>query len=131
MIFDTTYTDKEVTFEINKLVGKPFSFWKRIKLGGIGSHRIIVASTSESLQPYINPGHSTNYVNFELRPNGTIIHLKHRTQTYAWAIPFKQLKFDDTYEHVSDGEHSLSLKNPMEHNEGFWRKLVERVEGSE
>ena len=123
MVFDTTYTDKEVTIEINNLVGKPFSFKERFKLGGIGSHRIMVTETSDKLEQYINPGHSIKHINIELRPDGIIVHLKRHTQTYAWTIPYQKLDFESPYTTISDLTHHISFSEPLKHNKGFFKRL--------
>ena len=123
MIFDTTYTDKEVTKSINSRVGLPFSLWERLKLGGIGSHRIQVASISDNLKEYINPGLSVNNINIELRRSGIIIHFKRRTQTYGWVIPFTSLHQENFYQTISDGTYTINLRNPILHNASFFQKL--------
>lgn len=123
MIFDTTYTDKEVTLAINELVGKPFSLLKRLQLGGIGSHRIVIDQVNDELTEYINPGHSLNHVNIELRPNGILVHLKRRTQTYSWAIPFSMLQWSENKAYLSDGTHTIKLKNPFAYNESFFKRF--------
>ena len=123
MVLETTYTDKEVTKAINDAVGQPFDFLTRIKMGGIGSHRIQINRVSKGLESYINPGHSTNHVNLELRPLGIIVHLKWRTQTYAWVIPISKLEMSLQYDNISDGTESIDLLNSMEYNESFFKKL--------
>ncbi|MEM6831781.1 MAG: hypothetical protein AAGA66_14235 [Bacteroidota bacterium] len=126
MIFDTTYTDKEVTKSINDLVGKSFGFWDRIKLNGIGSPRMIVLKVTPKLSEYINPGESTNYTNIELRPEGIIVHLKKRTQTYGWVIPFQYLSFNDTLSEISDEAHTIQLNNPSHDSLSFLNKIIKQ-----
>ena len=42
MIYNSTYNDIEKEIETNNLVGKKFNLIKSIRLGGIGSKRLIV-----------------------------------------------------------------------------------------
>lgn len=126
MVFDTTYTDKEITIEINKLAGRPYSLIQRLKLGGIGSHRIIIDQASDDLEKYINPGHSINHVNFELRPLALLAHLKRRTQTFCWVIPYINLEMTEDYQMISDSVRRIALKEPLRYNQDFFKK-VERL----
>jgi hypothetical protein len=123
MILETTYTDKEVTNTINEMVGQPFGLWKRIKMGGIGSHRIMISEVSDELKDYINPGFSINNINIELRPNGIIIHLKWRTQTFGWVIPFDRLEVINDCSQINDSNHCITLINPLDYNKSFFNKL--------
>lgn len=123
MILETTYPDKEVTKSINETVGVPFSFKQRIVMGGIGSHRMEISEVSNELLPYINPGHSVNNINIELRPKGVLIHLKRRTETYCWVVPYKKLKTSESFSQISDDQYFIHLKNGMQHNSSFVKKL--------
>lgn len=125
MILETTYTDKDVTLTINQTVGGPFTFLQRIRMGGIGSHRIMIKSVSKGLKQYINPGHSSNFTNIELRPRGILFHLKFRTQSYAWIIPFEDLDVSGDFAKWSDSEHSLLFQNPALNNHSFFKKVID------
>ncbi len=91
MIFDITYTQKEVDDAIDDLVGAPFNFIERLKLGGIGSERVMIKETSEDLGHYLQYVDAPNFCNFELRPTGVIIHINYRTQDIAWVVPYRKL----------------------------------------
>ncbi len=40
MIFNSTYTDKEKELEVEKMIGKKYSFFNSIRLNGVGSKKI-------------------------------------------------------------------------------------------
>ena len=46
MILNTTYTNKDHDKLINNLVGRPYSFLKKLQLRGIGSGRMIIDNFS-------------------------------------------------------------------------------------
>ena len=49
MIYNSTYNDIEKEIETNDIVGKKFNLIKSIRLGGIGSKRLIVELSMEGL----------------------------------------------------------------------------------
>ncbi len=51
MVFNTSYTNKEYTKESIHILGKSFSFFEKIKIGGIGSSRLVIEELSTKLQP--------------------------------------------------------------------------------
>ena len=50
MILSTTHTNKEAKELTNDLLGFPFSFYQSLKMGGIGSKRMIVEETSQNMK---------------------------------------------------------------------------------
>lgn len=125
MVFNTSYYDKEITAEINRMVGKPYSIWKRLKLGGIGSMRMIVDEHSVTMEPYLKKAPQHTFSNIELRPNGILIHLNNVLKVYTWAIPFDQLdlRMEKTVS-IHDGEHFLTFRDGYTHNRGFLEKII-------
>ena len=53
MIYNSTYNDIEKEIEKNNLVGKKFNLIKSIRLGGIGSKRLIVEDLSVNFKKMI------------------------------------------------------------------------------
>ena len=88
MVFDITYSEKAVIEEVNQLVGEPYSFFQRLKLGGIGSERVQIMKSSPKVAHHLQHDISINYCNLELRPKGLIIHLKYKLKDLAWVIPW-------------------------------------------
>ncbi len=73
MIFTTTHTNQEAKNLTNDLLGFPFTFYQSLKMGGIGSKRMIIEETSQNLSNYLNKISDVNYANIELRPGGIIV----------------------------------------------------------
>lgn len=94
MVFDTSYSDKEITRKINAAVGPSFSFKERWRMGGIGSPRMVIDAISEEYERYLNPAHYQSHANLELRPQGILIHFRHKLQAYTWVMPYRDLQID-------------------------------------
>ena len=91
MIFNTTLKNKDATATINDLLGEPYSFVKAIKLGGVGSKRMIIDDVSPGFLKLINAVSDINYGNIELREKGIVIHINKGLKNFSWAIPYYQL----------------------------------------
>ena len=106
MLFDTSYTDKRITKQIDLAVGFAFSFRERIQMGGIGSRRMVICEICTEYREYLNADHYQSTANIELRPKGLIIHFRHKLQAYSWIMPYSQLTiaFDNKLRLESDGK---------------------------
>ena len=91
MIFTTTHTNKEAKELTNDLIGVPFTFLQSLKMGGVGSKRMIIEETSQNFHQYINKISDINYANIELRPEGIIVLLNKGLKNFNWIIPYRQL----------------------------------------
>jgi hypothetical protein len=91
MIFNTTLNNKDATATMNDLLGKSYSFLKAIKMGGVGSKRMIIDAVSPGFLKVINAVSDVNYGNIELREKGIIVHINKGLKNYSWAIPYYQL----------------------------------------
>ena len=91
MILDTTYKNKDYDELINDLVGKPFSLLQSLKMGGVGSKRMVIEETSPNMKQYLNKVDDTNYANLELRPKGILIRINKGLKNFTWAIPYYHL----------------------------------------
>lgn len=108
MIYNITYDKKEITEEINALVGKPFSWLERIKMKGIGSEKMQVVEASPMIEGLLQYDNQPNHCNIELRPQGVMIHFKYRAETYGWAIPYAKLSIymsTGTYRIYGDADY--------------------------
>lgn len=108
MIFNVTYEKKDITQEINRLVGVPYSFLAKLKKGGIGSERMMVIDASPMIEGLLQYDDQPNFCNMELRPTGIIVYFKYRAETYAWAIPFAKLSLyrsQDNYRIYGEAEY--------------------------
>ncbi|MFT5257727.1 MAG: hypothetical protein ACI9KF_001361 [Arenicella sp.] len=91
MIFNTTLNNKDATATMNDLLGKSYSFLKAIKMGGVGSKRMMIDAVSPGFLKVINAVSDVNYGNIELREKGIIVHINKGLKNYSWAIPYYQL----------------------------------------
>lgn len=123
MIFDTSYSDKETKAQIDNSVGKSFSFKERWKMGGIGSPRMSIADISEEYKKYMKPDHYITNANIELRPNGILVHFRHKLQAYTWVMPFLTLKIS-----LTDGLKIESDGKFIVFQQGVDKRFMEKLE---
>ena len=88
MLRNISYGRKDVLLEIDSKVGKAFSFFDKIKMGGNGSQRFEIIEASESIDRLNKYDNKTNYCNLEIRRSGLIMGFHARLETYAWAVSF-------------------------------------------
>jgi hypothetical protein len=127
MIFNTTLKNKDATATMNDLLGKPYSFVKAIKLGGVGSKRMIIDAVSPGFLKLINAVSDINYGNIELRDKGIVIHINKGLKNFSWAIPYYQLH---TYKTEGFSIHAqgnfVRFKNTklLKENKNFIDKII-------
>lgn len=126
MIFDIT--NKNVAYEkaCSELLGKSFSLFERIKKGGIGSTRLIIAETSEKLTFIDGISHKDEQANIEMRPKGIILHITSKLERYAWLIPYYKLHIysSDFFSIHADGNFIQFHKDEYyKLNKSFFQKL--------
>ena len=128
MIHDTTYTNKEVSVFFNDLLGKPYSIIKSLKLGGVGSKRMMISQVSPGFSTIMNTVSDINYGNIELREKGILVHINKGLKNFSWAIPFYQLHIynTDTFSIHTQGNFVKFTKNKLlRENKKFLGKLVD------
>tara|TARA_B110000503_G_C7074868_1_gene382466 strand:- start:373 stop:741 length:369 start_codon:yes stop_codon:yes gene_type:complete len=72
-------------------VGKPFPLQQRWKLGGIGSQKLIINSTSIDIHNLLILDNNLNSCSIELRPKGIIVRFRSLLETYGLIIPYYKL----------------------------------------
>ncbi len=128
MIFDTTYKNKEDIELITDLVGKPFRLLQAVKMGGVGSQRMMIDTVSPNMQQYLNKVADINYANIELRSGGILVHLNKGLQNFSWAIPYYQLvlyKTDGSSIHAQGRYVKFTRNKLFEENKKFFSKLLD------
>ncbi len=65
-----------------RYVGKPYSFWQRIRSGGVGSQKVIYISGIKEFDRYSQTNRETNHVNFERFTEGIAIRFFKRHTGY-------------------------------------------------
>ncbi|MDG2279106.1 MAG: hypothetical protein P8L42_00575, partial [Flavicella sp.] len=91
MVFDTTYRNDEYDEQSDRLLGESFRFLEKIRMGGVGSARFVVASLSPKLDLGKLKFSETDYGNIELRPKGIIVHYSRKLERFSWIIPYYKL----------------------------------------
>lgn len=118
MIFRTTYHNPDFVEQSELLVGKAYSFLKRIRMGRVGSGRMMIAGLSEGLQPKQVTFSELDYGNIEMRPNGIVLHFTHRLERYSWIVPFYRLViYNSQYFSIhAEGQYVRFRKNKLYQN---------------
>ena len=128
MIYNSTYSDIEKDIETNSLVGKKYNLIKSIRLGGIGSKRLIVEELGINFKKLIQQKNDIIYSNIELRNKGIIVYIVDRQKRFTWVIPFYKLVIYKTpsYSIHSDGNY-IRFSNKLNHkqNLAFFKKILD------
>ena len=127
MILSANKNTKEFNKTLTNLVGKKFSLLERIRMGGIGSGKLIVSEYSTNLQPCFGNQQDTKFVIAEVCEKGLIIYIKNAINDYVWLIPYYQLSlFKSTHYSIhSNGNFvKVDLKSlEQQNNMSFIKKL--------
>ena len=126
-LYNITYKNKETEKEINAEMGKPFGLIEKLKLGGIGSRRMIIENFSEDIKNLALQVSGIQYANIELRPNGIIVHINQGIYTHAWTIPYFRLSVfnGDFFTIHGGGSHiQFNKEKSWKENKEFLQKIV-------
>lgn len=126
MIFNLTYRNPEAENIINDIGGKPFSFIEALKIGSIGSKRMIIKNISPNLSEFSNSYSDNKYCNIEIRRNGIIIYVNISLKNYAWVIPYRSLviyKTNNFSIHANGKFITLLNNNMLRDNKKFFNLL--------
>jgi len=132
MLKNISYNNPKIIDEINNYVGKPYTILKRLKIGGIGSSKLIINSADSIIENLLNLDNNLNYCNIEIRTKGIIIHFKSLLETYGLIIPFYKLKiFKGKANEYSIYIDNFFIKvNASEKNEHDFLKKILRLRAS-
>ena len=126
-LYNITNKNKETEKEINVEMGKPFGLIEKLKLGGIGSRRMIIENFSEDIKNLTLKVSGIQYANIELRPNGIIVHINQGIYTHAWTIPYFRLSVfnGDFFTIHGGGSHiQFNKEKSWKENKEFLQKIV-------
>ena len=126
-LYNITYKNKETEKEINAEMGKPFGLIEKLRLGGIGSRRMIIENFSEDISSLALKVSGIQYANIELRPNGIIVHINQGIYTHAWTIPYFRLSIfnGDFFTIHGGGSHiQFNKEKSWKENKDFLQKIV-------
>ena len=126
-LYNITYKNKETEKEINAEMGKSFGLIEKLRLGGIGSRRMIIENFSEDISSLALKVSGIQYANIELRPNGVIVHINQGIYTHAWTIPYYRLSIfnGDFFTIHGGGSHiQFNKEKSWKENKDFLQKIV-------
>ncbi len=128
MLKNISYNNLNVIDEINKLVGKPYSFLEKIKRGGVGSKKLLITKADKVIESLLILDQNINNCNIEIRSNGIIIYFRSLLETYGLIIPYYKLVVFK----VSENEYTFNvdskfvkIKTKSEKDQAFIRKIME------
>ncbi|MFT7344902.1 MAG: hypothetical protein ACI9XP_001491 [Lentimonas sp.] len=127
MLFNTSYKNEDYVKESNRMLGGTYSFLTKLKMGGVGSQRLIMEELSSELTPWNMQKSDVNYASIELRPKGIVIHFSNRLDRYSWIVPYYRLAIFSTltFSIHSDGKFIRFRKDKnYQENKGFIKKMT-------
>ena len=126
MFVNVSYNDKVQCKSIDALVGKPFTIMNRLKLGGVGSPKLHVVSSSKEIDSLLILDHNDNTCNIELRPKGIILRFRSLLETYGLIIPYYKLTIfkgtGDTY-FIYMEHHKIGISAKSKNVRNFFKKI--------
>tara|TARA_A100000164_G_scaffold100445_1_gene87810 strand:+ start:1863 stop:2264 length:402 start_codon:yes stop_codon:yes gene_type:complete len=126
MLINVSYNNPKIKSKINSLIGSPYSFFERIKMGGVGSRNLKILGSSTQIQNVLNLDNNQNRCNIEIRKKGIIIFFRSLLETYALVIPFYKLNIfkgdSNIYSvHIDQFKINIQVKNKSDFN--FFKKI--------
>lgn len=126
MLANVSYNNKTQREAIDTSVGKPFTLLQRIKIGGVGSPKLFVTSSSKEIDALFLLDHNENSCNIELRPKGIILRFRSLLETYALIVPYYKLTIfkgsSESYS-VHFEHHKVSISANSEPVRVFFKKI--------
>ena len=127
-LYNITFKNKETTKLINEEMGKAYGVISKIKLGGIGSRRMIIQEFSQDINKLRIKVSGLQYANIELRPKGIILHINQGIYTHAWTILFYHLNIynGDFFTLHGNGNYiQFNKEKSWKENRNFLQKLIQ------
>lgn len=128
MILNTTHHNSDHKQIIADLIGRPFSLVQKLKLGGIGSKRMIIDDVSPNMKSMMNSVSDINYANIELRPKGILVMINKGLKNFTWIIPYYQLvlyKTNGSSIHAQGQFIHFRNSKTFRENKKFFDKLLD------
>lgn len=91
MLLNISYNQPKIKEKIIAEVGPTFTLLERFKMGGTGSPKLHITSTSIDIHNLLVLDNNANICNIEMRPKGIIVMFRSLLETYALIIPYYKL----------------------------------------
>lgn len=128
MLLNVSYNNPKVKAQINEEVGPPFTLKERIKMGGIGSSKLFITSTSVEINNLLILDSYINTCNIEMRPKGIIVGFRSLLESYALIIPYYKLSlYKGKAEEYSIYRDNYFIKIRARSKDSATHKFVKKV----
>ena len=128
MLLNVSYNNPKVKAQINEEVGPPFTLKERIKMGGIGSSKLFITSTSVEINNLLILDSYINTCNIEMRPKGIIVGFRSLLESYALIIPYYKLSlYKGKAEEYSIYRDNYFIKIRAKSKDSATHKFVKKV----
>jgi len=128
MLLNVSYNRPKIKQQIDDSVGKSFSIVERIKLGGIGSGKLVINSASQQIHNLLILDSYTNVCSMEIRPQGVILNFRSILETYALVIPYHKLhiyKGESEQYSIFMDSYFVKVKADQKRIHQFMRKVLD------
>lgn len=127
MLLNTTHLSSKIRKIISNFIGDEFSFFQKIKMGGVGSYRMMILEASDDILKKLNFNQGINYCSFELRKNGVMLHFQNvNYEKISWLIPFYKLVMFKT-EVLSVYSNQSYVKLKVDRNYKLNKKIIRKM----
>ena len=127
MLLNISYNRPKIKGQVNAEVGEPFKFIDRIKMGGIGSGKLNIHSSSIQIHNLLILDNNLNVCGVEMRPKGIIVTFRSLLETYALVIPYYKLKLykgqSQVYSIYKDN-YFIKVEAKEKRNHEFLKKIL-------
>jgi len=127
MLRNISYNSKELKQEIREQTGNQFSLISRLKMGGIGSQRLVLIEASPKIQELLSFDNKTNFCNIELREKGIILHFRSRLETFGWIVPYHLISIFKSENHYSIYSGADFVKLSPAHNSSLNHRFIKKL----
>jgi hypothetical protein len=129
MLLNVSYNRPKIKAQIDESVGKAFSLMDRIKMGGIGSGKLFINSSSVQIHNLLILDSYVNTCSIEMRPKGILLSFRSILETYALIIPYHKLKIykgsSQQYSIYMDN-YFVKIKADQKRIHQFMRKVMDQ-----
>ena len=127
MLLNVSYNRPKIKEKINGEVGQPFTFMDRIKMGGIGSGKLNIHSSSIQIHNLLILDNNLNVCGVEMRPKGIIVTFRSLLESFALVIPYYKLKLykgqSQVYSIYMDN-YFIKVEAKEKRNHEFLKKIL-------
>jgi len=128
MILNITYPTPQQKRDTEKVVGPSYSFMERIKMGGIGTSKLVIMEATDEIHKLLTLTSDTTYCHLECRKAGLVVGFQTTMRIYTWLIPYRQLSvyYNSGQMTVYGPKNSIKVKAPFNGtiDKKFVRKLL-------